>query len=157
MDIMCSGGAQHVRRSDGRQGLQRVGSVFRRDEDSPAAFTPASAQAASSTGASPDTPTAPTNCFPSAENTGMPPGTATTCGALPKSRRFLCRSGHIGGRKVPKCYSSGLFHCVNSTALNDLRGCRSAQHHLGGAAGWPDEVSERRAGKEVFVKCVHRL
>jgi len=122
----------------------------------------------------------------------MPPGTATTCGALPKSRRFLCRSGHIGGRKVPKCYSSGFFHgkcgdargvavhskkgnrmssgvidrdgvtlslglCVNSTALNDLRGCRSAQHHLGGAAGWPDEVSERRAGKEVFVTCVHRL
>src|SRR6478672_13530553 len=103
MDIMCSGGAQHVRRSDGRQGLQRVGSVFRRDEVSPAAFTPASAQAASSAGASPDTPTAPTNCFPSAENTGMPPGTATTCGALPKPGVSLTRAAMLA---VEKCQSA---------------------------------------------------
>ena len=55
-----------------------------RETDKPAALTPASAQAASSVGASPETPTAPRNCWPSAEKTGTPPGTVTTCGASAK-------------------------------------------------------------------------
>src|SRR3569833_3988889 len=50
----------------------------------PAAFTPASAQAASSAGASPETPTAPIRRLPSAAKTGIPPATSTTCGAWAK-------------------------------------------------------------------------
>src|SRR6185295_6841571 len=53
-------------------------------ERNPAALIPASAQAASSAGASPDAPAAPSLVFPSALKTATPPATVTTCGANAK-------------------------------------------------------------------------
>ena len=70
-------------------------------ERSPAAAIPAVTQAASSSGASPDAPAAPSRVLPSALKIGTPPATVTTCGAKAKPGVSLRALGHVRGREAP--------------------------------------------------------
>ena len=70
-------------------------------ERRPAASIPACAQAASSAGASPETPTAPSRSRPSADQIGRPPGTVTTCGAKAKPGVPRAPFRHLRGREAP--------------------------------------------------------